>query len=756
MMKFYLFILLSFSAAEMNAQINTLTEKIVATRTSEKVLLDGKLTEASWTMATEYKKFMQAFPRPGGKPTENTMFKVLYDDEYIYVGVTANDTEPDKIVASGFARDNYVNFEDGVSLSLDTYNDKSHAITFYSNTLGARQDGEVTGNDNNFNRSFNTFWDVKVNRNGGGYTMEYRIPFSSLRFKSGEKVVMGFKLLRQIGRKNEMIVYPVSDSTISNITWRLSNETEIEFSGVKAKKPVYIIPYIRVSYWEQNKLNTATNQYEREKSFMQQNKFVRNKAFDKFLSNTGVDAKFGLSKNFTLDASLNTDFAQAEADNRIVNLTRFEINLPEKRNFFLEANDFLNFSIIPDEVLLFNSRNIGIEKGKLIPIAAGIRLTGKSNGYQVGLLNMQTKGIEDDSISPQNFSALRLRKDLFKNGSYAGVFFANRSTTNNKEFSNQTVAADYYHRINDFWSFGVNIATTKDKGLQWIKDKNNAANFFVMKDPLAGWGHFVTGNIINKYFNPESGFASDKGFKDIFILEGYTWQFGKEKKLNSILANISATYRFRDALNNYREFERYAGSVKLYYKNGSKLTWYGAASVDSIATTWQLSPDVLIKPGKYRMITNELFWQSATTKKIQIEFNPLFGNFYGGWRSSLSTNLTYNINKHFSGGVKYNYSKIEFEETAYAINNRFISHLISLNLYYNYDTKFSARLLWQYDNISKIISTNLRLRYNPREGTDLYIVYNPVLNADILAISPHMPRLNNQQVIIKFSTTINL
>lgn len=739
-----------------NAQSNTEPDRIVATRISENIVLDGKLNEACWSSAKKYTAFMQAFPKPGSTPTEITSFSVLYDNANLYVGVTAYDKEPEKIIASGYSRDNYSDFEDGIHILLDTYNDKSHGNSYWTNVLNARQDGEKRGNDYDFNISYNTFWDVRTDRNKDGYSMEFRIPFSSLRFKAGESVVMGFKVLRQIGRKNERIVFPVSDSTISNISWRISNETEIEFSGLKTKKPVYLVPYIKANYVEQNVLNTTTNNYDKISTLLQQNKFVKCKWADKILSNIGVDAKFGLSKNFTLDVTLNTDFAQAEADNRIVNLTRFGVNLPEKRNFFLEANDFLNFSIVPEDVLLFNSRNIGIEKGKIVPIIGGIRLTGKSNGYQMGMLNMQTKGIEEDKIAPQNFSVLRLRKDLFKNGSYAGVFFANRSTTKNQQLSNQTIAADYYHRVNDYWSYGFNIATTKDKTQRWLKSNNNAFNFMVTKDPLAGWGHFLTANIINKNFNPEVGFASDRGYKDVFLLEGYTWLFEKKKKLNSLLANISATYRWRDGSNTYLEFQRYAGSLKLYYKNGSRLTWYGAYSTDSIATAWQLGQSVEIVPGNYKMVSNEFFWQSATTKKLQVEINPIIGGFYGGRRGSLNTSVIYNINKHFNTGIKYGFSEIEFKNSGNTVSKYFTSHLASVNFHYNYNTKISARLLWQYDNISKIISTNFRFRYNPKEGTDFYIVYNPVLNTDILSVNPHVPRLNSQQVIIKFSTTLNL
>lgn len=755
-MKFFNSVLLFLIVTKITAQVNPSTERIILTRITDKIKLDGKLDDRSWLLSTQYSSFMQAFPRPGSTPSEQTLFSVLYDDEYLYIGIMAYDKEPGKIIASGFTRDSYSDFEDGIQVLLDTYNDKYHANAFYANVLNARQDGEKIGNHYDFNISFNTFWDVKAVKTNDGYSMEFRIPFSSLRFKSAEKVIMGFKILRQIGRKNERVVYPVSDSTISNISWRISNETEIEFTGLKAKRPIYIIPYAKVNYTEQNKLNATTNQYEKTTSFLQQNKFLKTKWADKLLSNTGVDVKFGISKNFTLDATLNTDFAQVEVDNRIVNLSRFGINLPEKRNFFLEANDFLNFSIIPDEILLFNSRNIGIEKNKIVPIVGGVRLTGKSNGYQLGLLNMQTKGIDEEGIGPQNFSVVRLRKDLFRNGSYVGVFFANRSTTNSKELSNQTIATDFMHRVNDYWSYGFNVANTNGNGFHWLKDNNNAANFFVMKDPLAGWGHFITGSIINRNFNPESGFASDKGFKSVFILEGYTWQFGKGKKLNSILANVSSFYRWRDAAKSYFEFERYAGSVKLNYKNGSRLVWYGEFSSDTIATAWQLGQGVTIIPGRYKIFTNDIAWESATNKRFYAEINPLYGRFYGGKRFSINSKLSYNINKHFNADIKYSYSNIDFSNSSSTGMPAFTSHLVAANFQYNYNTKISAKLLWQYDNLSKTITTNIRLRYNPKEGTDLYFVYNPVLNTNILERIPQAPMLNSQQVIIKFSTTLNL
>ena len=376
------------------------------------VNLDGKLDEAIWQTAEVIDSLIQGYPNIGASPTQPTRVRILYNDSFLYIGIDAYDSLPSRIIATGLERDVYYSSDDHVSVMIDSYNDKRQALLFATNPLSARFDEEVLDNGNGFNAAFNTFWDVKSHRNESGYSIEFQIPFSSLRFQPSDNVTMGIKVVRYIKQRNEYDLYPTADVQLANAVWRVNNCQEIVFTNLKARKPFYFIPYVKGNYLESKSWIVEDSKMITTNEFMHRNHFSGNEALDKVISNVGFDIKYGISKNFTLDVTANTDFAQAETDNRIFNFTRFAINLPEKRNFFLESKDYLSFST-GSGMLLFNSRTIGIEKGSMVPIIGGIRVSGKANGLQIGLLDLQTHGIDELAIDPQHFSVLRIRKEVW-------------------------------------------------------------------------------------------------------------------------------------------------------------------------------------------------------------------------------------------------------------------------------------------------------------------------------------------------------
>ncbi|MEO7292701.1 MAG: DUF5916 domain-containing protein, partial [Ginsengibacter sp.] len=666
----------------------------------------------------------------------------------------AFDKEPQKILSNNLLRDKYNN-DDGISFIIDSYNDKSNAILFFTNSLGARFDEEVIGNDGNFNSSFNTFWDVSSNRDEEGYTLEYRIPFTSLRFKTNEKVVMSFRVVRQIARKNEYIIYPRSDDNLPNMIWRVSTGKEIEFSNLKAKKPVYFIPYVNLNYAESNTYVAATNAYKKQTEILHRNYFIKQKTGDKFLSSLGADLKIGLSKNFTLDVSVNTDFAHAEVDNRIVNFTRFNVLLPEKRIFFLESANFLSYSF-PNGERVFNSRNIGLNNGRIVPIVAGARLIGKSNGWQIGALNMQTQGIADVNINPENFSVFRFRKELYKNGSFFGGIFTNRISTHKKLFSNQVIGLDFYRKINDHWAYGGNIAASKDAGLKPSLSQNVIYNAFVLKDVDRGFSHYISFTSSGKNFNPAIGFTYDNGYKEFYIINSYGFFLKKTRGINSIGFLVDNDFKYRNISSNYFESSFFGFETRVRYKNGFAIFHKIAFSRDSISSPWNFSKQIFIPVKKYRWITNWLHIESPNTKGFNYLLNSNYGTFYGGKKFEFSPEMSWSINKHFNVVLKYSYFNILFPDEYSAGNVHYINNLLISGIVYSYSATFSARTLFQYDNISRTLGGNIRVRYNPKEGTDLYIVYTPLYNTDLLRLDPHLPQINNQSFIIKYTKTFNL
>lgn len=468
----------------------------------------------------------------------------------------------------------------------------------------------------------------------------------------------------------------------------------------------------------------------------------------------GLDAKIGLSKNFTLDASINTDFAQAEVDNRIFNYTRYNIFLPEKRQFFLEANDYLNFEM-PGQIQLFNSRNIGIKNGQIIPIIGGVRITGKAQGWQLGALNMQTQGFNRDGISSENFTVAHLHKDLFRNGSYCSGFFSNRISTNDKSMDNQTYGADLLLRQNEKWTWAFNFAATKDADRSKFFDKNIVYNMAVFRTVTFGYSNFLTYTKVGSNFRPMSGFYADNGYSMFYAINSYTFKINKPK-FNYF--DLSTESYIKWDTRNTGGIETHTQSLvpSLGLKNGMDVkTEIKLYAFDLLPFDWEFSEHILIPANRYSIAGTTFTIGSPLTKKWLYKCTMTGDKFYGGHRIALQPEMSNVFNKHFTIGASYLYTYIRFPHS-FSVDDRpiFNSHLFILKMLYALNYKTSFNTLIQYDTDSKTMGINFRFRYNPREGTDLYIVYNPTLQPNANRYLPVKPYIPQQLFIAKFAKTL--
>ena len=725
-------------------------------RITETIRLDGKLDELAWQQADVVDDFMQEDPSAGAEPTEKTEARIIYDDEFLFVGIRAYDRNPGKLVRSALERDYTIDQDDGVAFVIDTYNDKSTGLVFITNTLGARWDTEISADGGNDNPSFNTFWDVGSHVDSAGYSVEYRIPFSSLRFESREKVVMGFRFIRLIKRKNEYLIYPRVDPSISDPYFKVSMAREMEFHHLKSKKPFYIIPYATANYVETTSLNADGSAYVTNAQVISRKNFVKDETLDKIISNIGVDAKYGLSKNFTLDFTLNTDFAQAEVDSRIINLSKYEVNLPEKRNFFLESKNYLGYSTTTGNEL-FISRKIGREEGEIIPIISGVRVTGKSRGWQMGFLDMQTRGDTMAGISPHNFFVFRTRKDIDSIGSFAGGIITSRMNTGNDHTSNQTIAIDLVKKFSQklvlVGAYGV---TSTDANFNDVH-KSSDYNLALFRSSNAGLSYSLNADWIGSSFIPEMGFVEENDLAYAGAGMGYVWKAKKESRVAYRHVNANFSYGYKPEMES-DESESVSAEAGMSFKSGVVINLIPVdCKSDRLFSDWEISDHITIPQGKYFMFSPGIYINSPQRTNIRGDVNAVMLDFYGGKRITVAPNLTYIFNKHFSASATYEMNRIRFPEK-YADNADpvFLSHLISVNLSVFFTSKFSVKLLSQYDNLSNSVGSNFRIRYNPREGTDLYVVYNSGMNTRLNRMDPRLPLVDNQAVVIKFSKAFGL
>ncbi len=718
--------------------------------------LDGKLDESFWILAPIEEDFMQTSPVSGPPTTERTFYQVAYDDNFMYVAITSFDSDPSKLIRTEMERDFALGADDGTGVIIDTYYDKTSGLCFVANTLDARYDAIVTRDGGSLSSSYNTYWEAKTALFNSGYITEYRIPFSTLRFDAKPTVTMGIRIARLIKRKNELITSPSCDPSTENAWANLSFARVIEFKDVKSKKPFYISPYVIANYNEFSTLTIDSLSYQTNTEFMQRKNFVANETLDKIISNIGVDAKYGITKNLILDLSINTDFAQAEVDDRIINLSKYEVNLPEKRSFFLESANNLSFGF-PSGNTLFISRKIGREDGIIVPIIGGARLTGKVYGWQLGALNMQTTAIESEGISPHNFTVLRTRKDIDSLGSFVGGIITNKINTDSSNLSNQAFGLDFVKRLNQQLAVEGGVATTLDNFCAENFLTNSYFHAGVFKSALIGFVYNATIDMLGKNVNPEMGFIDDNDYGNAGAQVGYRYATGEKSKFQFLYFYSNYQYRLRFDNNRMETFsaDLWPG---MQFKNGASINFSVIEyKIDSLPFDWPLDENNAISAGTYTTINNSLELSSSSQSTFYGTIAATYGGFYSGDRIFISPFISYSINKHLSFSLTYEYNNIQFDRyLTDTVNTQFTSNLIRWNITYNFTTKISLKFYTQFDDLSDQLSSNLRFRYNPKEGTDLFVVFNQGANTNVTRLDPNLQIVDNQAITVKFIKTFEL
>src|SRR4051812_13089168 len=373
-----------------------------AVRVSAPMHVDGRLDEEAYETTAAIGDFLQQEPDEGRQATERTEAWVFFDDTNIYVSARCWDTHPERMVANEMRRDTtQLRQNDTFAVLFDTYHDRRNAYLFYANPIGGFADSQIT-DENAPNVDWNTVWEVKTGRFSGGWTIEMAIPFKSLRYGPGRDQTWGINLRRVVRWKNEwshLTQIPRALTTFRGILKVSSAATLVGLQVPAAGPNIELKPYAISTVSTDNTARPAVS--------------------NDLAARIGGDAKYGITPNLTTDFTVLTDFAQVEVDEQQVNLTRFNLFFPEKRDFFLENSGIFDFGT-PQETEIFFSRRIGIDfSGIEIPIDAGVRLSGTAGRYELGFLNIKTR--EVGGLAPANdFSVIRVKRQL-RNRSSIGV-----------------------------------------------------------------------------------------------------------------------------------------------------------------------------------------------------------------------------------------------------------------------------------------------------------------------------------------------
>ncbi|MCK4893908.1 MAG: carbohydrate binding family 9 domain-containing protein, partial [Calditrichia bacterium] len=566
---------LAFSSTENQLEI---------TRIRGTIKLDGLSNELAWAAIAPLPVIMQE-PDFRAEPSEKTEILIGYNDDYLYVAARCYDKEPEKIQNPSKKRDELSLTNDWFGIVLDTFNDKENALAFFTTPNGLRLDMAVFEDAvGNFpiNNTWNTFWDVVTVKNDQGWFLEMKIPFSSLRFqdKNGE-VVMGLISWRWIARKYEVILFPEIPAEWGFWSkFKSSQAQEVVFQDLHAQKPLYVVPYVLGGQGELNELNEA------ETAYLKKNKITRE---------IGLDLKYGLTSNLTLDLTLNTDFAQVEADNQQINLTRFSLFFPEKRLFFQERASNFEFNFRgPNR--LFHSRRIGIYEGVRIPIYGGLRIVGRTGPWDVGFVNMQTAPV--DSVLSENFTVLRLRKQVFNPYSYMGGIMTNRIDTDGT--FNSSYGLDGIFRLFGDDYLTLKWAQTFENDLENNPVSLEQARIFFnwQRRTLKGFGYDFIFSRAGLNYNPGMGFELREDYSRFDGELLYGWIAGESGKVlrQQIYLEGSVVTRNQNGETESLEFgPEWEFILKSGYNGGIELKYF----YEDVPDSFSLSDNAEIIPGIY-------------------------------------------------------------------------------------------------------------------------------------------------------------
>ncbi len=706
------------------------------TRICGEIIFDGIPNEATWDSIEALPMIMYT-PSFGEAPTEKSIVKIAYDDKYFYASARFYYKNPEHIRAIGKKRD-YLSFSpDWFLITLDTFNDKENALTFGINPNGARNDGTIQNDlliNSDVNFSWNTFWDGETVMHEDGWTVEVRIPLSSLRFQTVDgKTRMGLILMRSMAAKSESVTWPVLSPDYAFPFWKPSLCKLIEFEGLEPTNPVYVTPYVTAGIGQLHQLSE------------QETDWKMNSTLKK---DAGLDVKYSITNNLTADLTLNTDFAQVEADNQVINLTRYSLYFPEKRNFFLEKADVFDFSLLGNNNL-FNSRRIGLYRGNPVRIYGGVRLTGRAGKWDVGFLDMQTQGFEENPS--ENFGVIRTKRKVFNAHSYVGGMVTSRLGTDGSY--NLAYGLDGLFRVtgNEYltlkWaqtfednaedhSFGTDPARFISR---WQRRKETGFAY----DFIYGWS--------GKSFNPGIGFEVKQNYQGPEATLQYGWLPGNDSFLRHHKLSFSGNTWFNTITGDH---ETTNAAVRWDFSAKKGYSW-------NISSMWSLeylyrdlilgNYQAIVPPGEYAFTNFSVGYESSAANNFSVYFNTSAGDFYDGWKWTFYTSPNLKIGTNYDIGLFYRIDRVKFPERSMDFTN----HILRLNGLMTLTTKTSLTAFVQYNTAINAMIGNIRFRYNPHDGSDFYIVYDETLNTNKTRQTPTLPFTANRTVLLKYTYTFS-
>ena len=681
--------------------------RLPAVKIDSKIELDGKLDEPAWKSAPIAKGFIQNDPAEGQPATFDTEVRVLYDNDALYIGVFAIDPDPKHIIVNELRKDYNTGAADGFSVIIDSFHDERNGYQFSINPAGAKWDAQTSNEGRDTNANWDGIWDVHTRIGNDGWYAEIKIPFKTLKFTSEELQTWGINFQRRLRRLNENSYWsPLR--RIHQLT-RLSMAGTVEgLRGLKPGANLRFKPYGLGNFSQTAGTNMGSD------------------------FNGGFDVKYGVSSGLTWDFTVNTDFSQVEADEQQVNLTRFSLFFPEKRDFFLENSGVFQFGSSTDrggggggggrqnptqDMIFFFSRQIGLSPttGDAIALPAGTRITGRAGGYSIGALNIQQQAQGPNPST--NFTALRLRRNILAN-SDVGVMVLNKEPSGS--LYNRAAGADANFRFFRDLTFNFALAKTDSpqQRMPGTGDDLYSKSAFGYRNNF--WelrGSFQT---IGTRFNDEMGFVPRTGVDNG---EYYLGTHIRSKKLPSWMRETFPHIQFENyiARDGHKLQSQYMDwHLPVTFQNSAFLEVGVNPNIEVLDKPFVINSrrKIVVAPGSYNFKENFFMLNSNAAARFSTNLRYGIGDFYDGYKRSYLVGGTLRFNEHVNVSLSDTINDITLTSGA------FVTNLVTGRVNYYFNTKVFVNALVQYNTDTQQWSSNVRLDIIHRPLSDIYVVYN--------------------------------
>ena len=701
-------------AQEERKDAGTGSRSIAAVRADSAPRLDGSLGDKAWQHASVISDFRQREPFETQPATEKTEVRVLYDKHSLYFGIHCFDSEPARVVSTELRRDADFTVDDYFTILISPNNDKRSGYTFTFNPLGTEFDSLVADEGRVNDTNWDGVWKCAARVTEDGWTATVAIPFSTLNFKTSDDISIGMNFRRFIRRKNEEDLWK-SYLRIYGIN-RISEAGELNgLKEIGSGRLLIIKPYAVAGFKSGSQIGSAP------------------------LYTGGLDIKYGIRSNLVANLTFNTDFADADVDPVQFNLTPFKIFVPEKRQFFLENSGVFQFGSSNGEQLFF-SRQIGIDpvSGQQVPLDVGAKVTGSLRDLDVGFLEAKTRA---DGPNPfANYLVARVKARVLAE-SYIGFMAIDKESGNTDDRFNRSFGVDANFLLFKKLTLSGFVARTTSfnpllRGKDWATDLEASYQSNLIQ------AH-VQRTEIQPNFNPEVGFVDRTDLITNFV----DFQLSPRPKTGPVREyNFEGFYNRQPDTKGILQTQEWQTTFRALFHNGAYTDDDLFDNfIQRLSTPFNIFKNVFIPAGVYHFDRHQFTYGSDRSKRLFYSFFERFGSYYNGTLNEFRVRTTYHPDSKLSFSVVETWDRFKFGSNVYNV------HVGSIGTSYSFDRFLTTSVLLQVNTVEpNPVSLNLRLRYNYRPDSDLFVIYN--VGSQFNSLAAGNPILSREQrLTIKFT-----